>query len=304
MASPRRHGMPMVNQNPISDTSTTTAAPAPSSPAYVSRAHLAYLRLHLSCGSRDRRPHRPRTGARGHHWLSGGGHRHRAVGAQARQQCAGHSSLRRIRRGADAVSGRTGTATQPPVEHAPPDLRAGHRADARLRGPALGRGLGAGHAMAHRSGGRTRPRAVVHRHRAAIYRRAQSDAHRQRPESVLDSAVPGRGGDPDSGAAAAARRRCRRDRRPHRSAPRPDADGVGSRQDHRRGRRHHHRRPPAAAPAAALDRQEQDARDLHRHFAVPRGQHRHADAHRRPVDGARCLPCGRAAGRQRIPPRT
>ena len=45
--------------------------------------------------------------------------------AGAGEQCAGHPALCRVRRGADAVSGRAGTAAQPPVEPAPAHFRPG-----------------------------------------------------------------------------------------------------------------------------------------------------------------------------------
>ena len=69
-----------------------------------------------------------------------------------------------------------------------------------------GTAMAFGVALDDRAGGRTGPGAVIDGDCAAVDQRAQPDAHLQRAGRLFDPAVPGRGGHPDPGAAAAAGR--------------------------------------------------------------------------------------------------
>ncbi|MNV09650.1 hypothetical protein D3C71_1001490 [compost metagenome] len=300
-APPHRYGNARILTRPRPPV-RTPATPLPPPPLlprlHGTRPHLAHLRFPVPHRRRAGCAHCQGAGPGRHHWLPGGGHRHRALGPGAGQQRAGHPALCRVWRGAHALPGRAGAATQPPVGAAPPHLRHRHGPGAGLRSGALCTGRAGRPTLAREPGGRTGPGAVVHGDCAAGAGRAQPDAHQQRPGRFFDPAVPGRGRHPHPGPAARAGRRRWRRRGPH-----AGRDGAGGAEDRRRDRRHHPRRAPAAAPRAALDRQEQHPRNLHRRRAAAGGGHCLPDGAGGPVDGAGRLPRRCAAGRQRIPPR-
>ena len=183
---------------------------------------LARQQLYLFSRRRHRRTGGQKAGPGLHHWLPGRRHRHWPLGFEAGHQRAGHSSLCRVWRSVDAVSGRAGAGAQTPVEFAPPHFWLGQRAGDGLRCGVDRRGDGVWGRLEDSAGRRAGPGAVKHRDCAASHRGAQPDAHKQRAGRVFHSAVSGRGGHPYFGVAAAFRRRgrCRRGARPIKSGAR------------------------------------------------------------------------------------
>ena len=204
--------------------------------------------------------------------------------------------LRRVRRRADAVPGRPGARAAAALVAAEAHLRLGQRAAVRLgrccsrsaRSPAASTG---GSPLVAALGLAMSSTAI------GLGVLAERNLHGARPRAR----------------ACSASRCCRTSPRSRswrccRSSPSPRGTTrrrrlAGRRQGDRHDRRDHPRRPAAAPPGAALDRQQRDARDLHRRVAAARRRHRGADERGRPVDGARRLPRRRAARRKRIPAR-
>ena len=274
-----------------------TGRASPAKAADGTRACLAYQQLDLPERGGDCRAGVPLPWLGLDHWLSGRGHCDRALGPGPGAQRGGHPALRRVRCRADAVPGGPGAGTAAPVEPAPADLRLGQRPGAGMRRPAVRRCDRRRPAVASQPGCGAGAGAVVHRDRLAGDARAQPAAHRQRAVGVFHPAVPGRRGDSHPCPAASFGQHAGSQRHGRR---RPLAR---SRQDCCRRRRHRPGRASAAAAPAALDRQEQDAGDIHRRIAPADRRDRRADAIRGPVDGAGGLSGGRAAGRKRIPAR-
>ena len=97
------------------------------------RTHLAHLRTDVPERRRAGSALGQGAGAGLHHWLPGGRHCHWAVGPGAGEQCARHPALCRVWRGAHALFGGAGAATEPPVGAAPPHFWHRHRPGAGLR---------------------------------------------------------------------------------------------------------------------------------------------------------------------------
>lgn len=146
-------------------------------------------------------------------WLPAGGDHHRSLPAWSGGRAERRDALRRVRGGADAVSGRSGAAPGPVVatERAHPRHRWSAGAAHQCR-PDRG-GLSFGSALAAGARHRSHSCALLHRHRAAEPAGAQTDAERKRPLRFRRAAVPGHRRHPHPGDPAVAGHRTGRQQR-------------------------------------------------------------------------------------------